>query len=45
MLDKSAAQNVLTALRRLNLDVKDHADSVDLAKTYTTQFAQKAWGA
>ena len=36
------AKNVLTVLSQFNPNVKGKADTVDLTKTYSTEFATKA---
>jgi NitT/TauT family transport system substrate-binding protein len=44
VMDADGAKNVLAVLARSNPNVQGKADSVDLAKTYTTEFATKAAG-
>lgn len=41
-MDEAGAKNVLTVLSQFNPNVKGKADSVDLSKTYTTEFADAA---
>ena len=42
VMDEAGAKNVLTVLSQFNPNVKGKADSVDLTKTYSTEFATKA---
>jgi NitT/TauT family transport system substrate-binding protein len=42
VMDADGARNVLTVLSQFNPNVKGKADSVDLAQTYSTEFATKA---
>ena len=42
VMDAAGAKNVLTVLSGFNPNVKGKADTIDLSKTYTTEFAQKA---
>ncbi len=42
VMDEAGAKNVLTVLSQFNPNVKGKADSVDLGKTYTTEFADAA---
>jgi len=42
VMDAAGAKNVLTVLSKFNPDVKAKASSIDVAKTYSTTFAQKA---
>jgi NitT/TauT family transport system substrate-binding protein len=42
VMDADGAKNVLTVLSQFNPNVKGKADTVDLAKTYSTEFATKA---
>jgi NitT/TauT family transport system substrate-binding protein len=42
VMDSAGAENVLKVLSQFNPNVKGKADSVDLSKTYTTEFAKKA---
>ncbi|GAA3615057.1 ABC transporter substrate-binding protein [Kineosporia mesophila] len=44
VMDPDGAQNVLTVLSQFNPNVKGKAGTVDLGKTYTTEFASKATG-
>jgi NitT/TauT family transport system substrate-binding protein len=44
VMDPDGAKNVLAVLARSNPNVQGKADSVDLTKTYTTEFATKATG-
>jgi len=42
VMDAEGAKNVLTVLSQFNPNVKGKADTVDLSKTYSTEFATKA---
>jgi len=42
VMDAEGAKNVLTVLSQFNPNVKGKADTVDLTKTYSTEFATKA---
>jgi NitT/TauT family transport system substrate-binding protein len=42
VMDADGAENVLAVLAQSNPNVQGKADSVDLSKTYTTEFASKA---
>jgi NitT/TauT family transport system substrate-binding protein len=44
VMDADGAKNVLAVLAQSNPNVQGKADSVDLTKTYTTEFAAKATG-
>jgi NitT/TauT family transport system substrate-binding protein len=44
VMDAEGAKNVLTVLSQFNPNVKGKADTVDLSKTYSTEFATKAAG-
>lgn len=41
VMDPDGAKNVLQVLSQFNPNVKGKADSVDLSKTYTADFASK----
>jgi NitT/TauT family transport system substrate-binding protein len=42
VMDADGAKNVLNVLGGFNPNIKGHTDSIDLSKTYTTEFAEKA---
>jgi NitT/TauT family transport system substrate-binding protein len=42
VMDADGAKNVLTVLSQFNPNVKGKTDTVDLSKTYSTEFASKA---
>jgi NitT/TauT family transport system substrate-binding protein len=42
VMDADGATNVLRVLGDFNPNIKGQADSIDLKKTYTTQFAEQA---
>jgi NitT/TauT family transport system substrate-binding protein len=44
VMDTAGAKNVLRVLGNFSPNIKGHTDSIDLSKTYTTQFAKKAQG-
>jgi NitT/TauT family transport system substrate-binding protein len=45
VMDADGAKNVLQVLATSNPNVKGKADTVDITKTYTTEFVSKASGA
>jgi NitT/TauT family transport system substrate-binding protein len=42
VIDADGAENVLRVLADFNPNIKGQADSIDLTKTYTTEFAERA---